>query len=152
MPSEHKVIIKNDIDRARVNPRHDSIIISRMNTPELVGASAYVEEDYNDLFLPDRLWQTVRKRNDFLMKYVFYTISSPKIRDQIRSICGGTSGSMKNISKNSFLNIEIPLPSIEAQSRIVEKVEEELNAINSIKNLIEINNRKIRHTIEKIYE
>ena len=32
-----------------------------MNTPELVGASGYVDRDYPNLFLPDRLWQTVFK-------------------------------------------------------------------------------------------
>ena len=36
-PNEIKKIALRDIGRAKLNPRFDSIIISRMNTPELVG-------------------------------------------------------------------------------------------------------------------
>lgn len=56
---ENKAIWESEVVRAKISPRKGSIIISRMNTPELVGASGFVAIDYPNLFLPDRLWQTV---------------------------------------------------------------------------------------------
>jgi type I restriction enzyme S subunit len=56
LPYENKKIAPGDIKRAKLNPRINSIIISRMNTPDLVGECGYVEKDYPNLFLPDRLW------------------------------------------------------------------------------------------------
>jgi type I restriction enzyme S subunit len=57
-PKQVKTIRKDEIQRARLNPKKDSIIISRMNTPELVGKSAYIFNDFPSIYLPDRLWQT----------------------------------------------------------------------------------------------
>jgi type I restriction enzyme, S subunit len=34
-----------------------------MNTPNLVGECEYVYETFNNLFLPDRLWQTKFKKD-----------------------------------------------------------------------------------------
>ena len=61
-PSECKKIINRDIGRAKINPQKNTIIISRMNTPALVGECGYVEKDYKYLFLPDRLWITRFKK------------------------------------------------------------------------------------------
>lgn len=56
IPSESKRIIKRDLSRVKLNPKYDSLIISRMNTPELVGECGYVDRDYPFLFIPDRLY------------------------------------------------------------------------------------------------
>jgi restriction endonuclease S subunit len=150
-PLEHKAIVKSEINRAKVTPKRDNIIISRMNTPLLVGASAYIEEDWDDLFLPDRLWQTVRSREDYSMKFVFYMISSSDLREVITGISGGTSGSMKNISKEAFLNIEIPLPSFETQKEIVEKIEAESALVDSTKQLIKLYEQKVKVKISEVW-
>src|ERR1700737_1224581 len=52
-PSEHKAVLNGERGRVRVPVRADSIVLSRMNTPDLVGENAYVEEDQPRLFLPD---------------------------------------------------------------------------------------------------
>ena len=57
-PGENKVISAAELLRAKTSPVEGCIIMSRMNTPALVGASAYVTETRNDLFLPDRLCST----------------------------------------------------------------------------------------------
>jgi len=150
-PDENKVIIKKEITRAKLNPRKDSIIISRMNTPLLVGASAYIDKDYDDLFLPDRLWQTVRANDNFSMKYVFHVISSPEYRKIISGISGGTSGSMKNISKKTLLELMVPLPAIEEQEQIVAQLEAEQQLINANKKLIDLYTEKIKTKIAEVW-
>lgn len=120
-PEENKVILKEELDRARVSPKRDRIIISRMNTPQMVGASAYIPKDMEDLFLPDRLWQMEPNSNqEVSMKWLFYSISSDKARLLISNIATGTSGSMKNISKPAFLSLPIIVSSYVEQQKIAD--------------------------------
>ena len=81
------------------------VIISRMNTSELVGAAGYVWTINSDnIYLPDRLWKVVlndRVNPVFLWKLITNEITKLKIK----RIASGTSGSMKNISKSKFLQI-----------------------------------------------
>ena len=119
--SENKKIIKKDIGRAKLNPKQGNLIISRMNTPELVGAIAIIEKDCNNLYLPDRLWQTkfseTKRLNSFWLNYLLNTY---KYKSKVKSLGTGTSGSMKNISKKAFLKVEIPLPPLKEQQKIAQ--------------------------------
>ena len=150
-PFEYKKILETELPRAKCKPKKDSIIISRMNTEQLVGASAYVNKDYNTLYLPDRLWQTVISRKDVSAKYVHLVISSPEYRKKISDLCGGTSGSMKNISKKNFMSLTIPLPEPVSQNKIVSQIEKELELINANKQLITIFDQKIKDRIAKVW-
>ncbi|GAC1606589.1 MAG: hypothetical protein NVS3B3_07120 [Aquirhabdus sp.] len=151
-PQENKVIIELELDRAKINPKKDCIIISRMNTEDLVGASAYVDRDYADLYLPDRLWQAEKANDTFSMKYVHYIISSPRFRKAISGLSGGTSGSMKNITKPGFLNLEIPLPSLEIQLKIVNELESEYRLVKGNQELAAIYQKKIADRISEVWE
>lgn len=138
VPQQHKVILTKEINRAKVNPKRDNIIISRMNTPDLVGASAYIPKDYNELFLPDRLWQTVVKKNiNVDMKFLYYVLNSEKFKYRISIIATGTSDSMKNISKSDFLNVKIIFPKLKEQEKISEILSTWDDAMGKIESLIE---------------
>ena len=98
------------------------VIISRMNTSELVGAAGYVWTINNDnIYLPDRLWKVVlndRVNPVFLWKLITNEITKLKIK----RIASGTSGSMKNISKSKFLQIRVPLPPLSLQNEFADFV------------------------------
>ncbi|AXU29203.1 TPA: restriction endonuclease subunit S [Clostridioides difficile] len=116
-PYENKLIIEKEIDRAKLNPKSGEIIISRMNTPQLVGEIGYIEKDYPELFLPDRLWQSkLNKGVDG--RWLAECLITEKIKYQIKDIATGTSNSMKNISKTSFLSLKIPFTIYEEQKKI----------------------------------
>lgn len=119
-PKENKVIPPEELPRARLNPKKDSILISRMNTPALVGASAYIEKEYPNLFLPDRLWQFEAKSDQICMRWLAYVLGSSLYRNRLTNIASGTSGSMKNISKPSVLSLEISIPPFTEQKAIAE--------------------------------
>lgn len=119
LPDEAKVIQPRDISRARTNPERDTILISRMNTPNLVGESAYVDRDYDWLFLPDRIWMArFSARSKLNVRWLAYVLSSPIYRDVLREVATGTSGSMKNISKEALLTTPIEFPSHDEQREI----------------------------------
>ncbi|MFS9228885.1 restriction endonuclease subunit S [Streptococcus mitis] len=98
------------------------VIISRMNTSELVGAAGYVWAINNDnIYLPDRLWKVIlndRVNPVFLWKL----ITNEKTKLKIKRIASGTSGSMKNISKSQFLQIRVPLPPLSLQNEFADFV------------------------------
>ena len=150
-PSEHKAILPEEIERAKCSPKAGSIIISRMNTEALVGASAYVGEDFPDLYLPDRLWQTVITRDDISARYIHQVIASPNYRAKISAVCGGTSGSMKNISKPALLGIEVPLPPFDTQQAIVAEIETEQALVEANRELIERFEKKIEAAIDRVW-
>ena len=89
---EHKV---NDGD----------ILISRMNTSELVGAAAYVWRAPENTYIPDRLWHV--KCKDCNPIFLWQLLIQPSTKRSIRRIASGTSGSMKNISKQGLLGIKV---------------------------------------------
>lgn len=117
--NEKKSILPIDVTRAKCSPVKGGIIISRMNTPALVGEIGYVAEDEPCIFLPDRLWQMkLRKDVDNNPRWLAYLLSFPFFSHKIKEAATGTSGSMKNISKDSLLSLQIPLPKPQEQIAI----------------------------------
>lgn len=118
-PSANKAIRPEEVAQARVSPRADRILVSRCNTAELLGASAYVDADYPSLFLPDKLWQLAPKSSTVVhMRWLAYWLAARTTRIKISSFATGSSGSMKNIAKDQLLALAIAVPPYEEQVRI----------------------------------
>ncbi|MCF6266732.1 MAG: restriction endonuclease subunit S [Desulfuromusa sp.] len=131
-PNENKEIWQSELNRAKVNPRKGEIIISRMNTPDLVGASGYVDKDYGNLFLPDRLWQTTFIHHiEIDTKWLSFVLKSTRFRMLLSITATGTIPSMKNLTQEDFLNIVVPFPSVEDQTAVVQHIETETARINA---------------------
>lgn len=117
--SEKKSILPTDVKRAKCSPVKGGIIVSRMNTPALVGEVGYVAENNLDSFLPDRLWQMKFKKDAaHNPKWLATLLSFPPFSKKIKDTATGTSGSMKNISKSAFLCLKLPWPTIKEQNII----------------------------------
>lgn len=110
-PNEAKEIAPKDIKRAKLNPSPNSIIISRMNTPDLVGESGFVKEHFSGLFLPDRLWLTQHRKDvPHDVQWLANCLAYPPVSAKIKAAATGTSGSMKNLSKSALLSAVVPAP------------------------------------------
>jgi type I restriction enzyme S subunit len=138
-PTENKCVIQNEVELVKCPVKKDCIIVSRMNTPERVGACGYIAENYDNLFLPDRLWQL--KFQDNMSSYFIYTmLISPGYKDQIRSMASGTSGSMYNIPKERFLDLQVRIsPNMNEQKAIGDY-------FRDIDNLITLHQRELEET------
>lgn len=115
---ENKTIWKHDVSRARTSPKLGCIIVSRMNTPELVGECGLVQADYPNLYLPDRLWQASPISSETSFAWLNECLQWGPVRKKVKDTATGTSNSMKNISKGAFLAIEVPAPPPDAQHAI----------------------------------
>ncbi|MGU5675726.1 restriction endonuclease subunit S [Aeromonas hydrophila] len=134
-PFAAKVIDIEELDRATTNPKQGQVIISRSNTESLVGASAYIERDYPNLFLPDKLWQTVPKANAD-MKWLSYILASSHVRYMLSNLATGTSGSMKNITKGELLGLKILIPPSVEQKKISQTLSTWDKAISTAEQLL----------------
>ncbi len=134
---EAKPVVKKEYARLKCPVKRGSIIISRMNTPQLVGACGYVAEDAKGYFLPDRLWQVVNSKPEkYDFRWLNYLLNQYRYKNAIHAVATGTSNSMKNISKERLLEIRIPRPSIEEQKFIVEAISDIEALIYDLEKLI----------------
>lgn len=119
-PDENKVVLaESEKLRLKESVSSDTIIISRMNTPALVGANAYVESSHQNLFLPDRLW-AAKPRDGASMRFLALILGSDKGRATLSKMAKGSSGSMKNITKPDVLAFSVIAPLPPEQQRIAD--------------------------------
>lgn len=134
---EAKPVVKKEYARLKCPVKKGSIIISRMNTPQLVGACGYVAEDAKGYFLPDRLWQVINSKPEkYDFRWLKYLLNQYRYKNAIHAVATGTSNSMKNISKERLLEIRIPRPSIEEQKFIVKAISDIEALIYDLEKLI----------------
>ena len=112
-PSEYKVVT-NVASIEMVHPHKGDLLFSRANTSEMVGATVIVEKDYDNLFLPDKIWklEPTPQANVLFLKQL---LSTPVLRREISEVATGTSSSMKNISMSKFQNLPAFLPPLSLQ-------------------------------------
>lgn len=123
-PEQHKAVDKLIIKKQLVHPQKGDLLFSRANTKELVAATCVVDKDYQELFLPDKLWRIDLNKEKVQTFYFKYVLTNTGYRTNLARKATGTSGSMLNISQVKFRKHLFPLPPIELQKRfelIVEK-------------------------------
>lgn len=123
-PTQIKNLPTDYIPRTDHLIKTGDIIISRMNTLELVGATAYIWEAPQNTYLPDRLWRAEISKNACPI-FIWQLLIQDSSKEEIRKIASGTSGSMKNISKPGLLGICVKKVKFEIQkefSIFVEKI------------------------------
>jgi type I restriction enzyme, S subunit len=154
-PDENKAVVADELHRVTCQLRRGSLIVSRMNTPDLVGASGYVDYAPENLFLPDRLWQ-VTLRNA-VPKFFNYWMQSCFHRSSVRTACDGTSSSMQNLSQSAFRSFPTAVPPFSEQVRIADFLDRETAKIDALvaeqQRLIELLKEKrqavISHAVTK---
>ena len=148
-PFAAKVIDIDELERAKTNPNRGQVIISRSNTEELVGASAYIDFDYPNLFLPDKLWQTIPKANAD-MKWLSYILASSHVRYTLSNLATGTSGSMKNITKGELLGLKILIPPSVEQKEIAKILSTWDQAISTTEQLLANSQQQKRALMQQL--
>jgi type I restriction enzyme S subunit len=154
-PTENKTVVANEVSRVSCPLRGGTLIVSRMNTPELVGATGLVKVAPENLFLPDRLWQVSFK--DAVPAYIYYWSQSFLYRAHIRSVCSGTSSSMQNLGQDQYRAFVLATPPVPEQQATALFVDRETGKIDALveeqRRLIELLKEKrqavISHAVTK---
>jgi type I restriction enzyme S subunit len=103
------------------DPTHEvhagDFLMSRANTPALVGACAIVAATRPQLLLSDKTFRFVfREPRQVIAEYLDAVLKSPGLRAQIEQAASGTSPTMKNISKEKALALMVPSLSLPEQN------------------------------------
>jgi len=129
-PSENKTIIPEEYPRVSCPVISDTLIVSRMNTPDLVGAAGLSIENLSNIFLPDRLWQI--QFCDASAAFVHLWTLTLEYRAQVHIACAGTSSSMQNLSQDQFKAFCLVVPPLQEQLIIVDKIHTEIQRTKEI--------------------
>lgn len=126
--TENKAVDREEEDRVSCPVVADSLIVSRMNTPDLVGSCAYVSEDHPNLFLPDRLWRTRARPQVCEGRFMWMIMRSRSMRAHLSLLATGASASMRCLAQEDFLGVSVGLPPLHEQRAILGHLEENLDA------------------------
>ncbi|KHL69317.1 type I restriction enzyme S protein [Pseudomonas flexibilis] len=99
------------------------ILIQRANTLEYVGVSAIYEGDPLEYIYPD-LMMKCRAKDRVLTKFLYFCLSSQKVRKHFRDHATGTAGNMPKINQHTVMNAPALLPPLAEQTEIVRRVEQ----------------------------
>lgn len=130
-PNENKSVNYDEYEKVKCPVKKYCLIISRMNTPDLVGSCGYTDNSYQNIFLPDRLWQVSFLEN-FYYKFIYYSFISHTTKFYISSHATGTSSSMKNISQKQFTNTPFVFPPLPEQERIAAYLDKKCAHIDAL--------------------
>lgn len=128
---ENKTVIEEDYNRVSCPLKANALIVSRMNTPDLVGSAGLVSEAPGGIFLPDRLWQIVIKES-LHPEYIYHFTRTRTYRDQVKVACSGTSSSMQNLGQDDFGNLILVLPPKKEQIQIAQAIRKRVGKIDSL--------------------
>lgn len=96
-------------------------LFSRANTLELVGAVVMVGQDHPNLFLSDKILRLdfMQEFKPWLLKY----LRSLEGRRKLSEASSGNQVSMRNIGQTALKAVSLPIPPLNEQRRIVQKIE-----------------------------
>lgn len=124
LQDENKAYLEDTESLSHLEIQPGDLLMTRKNTPELVGAVSLVRETRPNLLLPDLIFRLNLNEDLVKPEYLAALLMSPPVRFSIRSLAGGSAKSMSNISKQRLNKLLIDLPPLNAQREFVTKSQE----------------------------
>jgi len=122
-PDENKELPGNLEPRPEIEVKSGDFLISRANTADLVARSVVVPADAPaKLMMSDKIIR-FRFKRDIDADFVNLIHDASYARGFYAAVAGGTSSSMKNVSQSQIKSLQIPVPPLAEQRRIVSIVE-----------------------------
>ncbi len=143
---ENTILGKNLPSRARRQVAVGDVLLSTVR-PNLK-AFTYIKE------LPENAvtstgFAVISPKEKVISLWIYYLSLSDYLQEQMVAQMG--KGAYPSINQNDVRNLEIPLPPLDIQKQIVEKIEAECALVESSKKLIEIYEQKSKEVIAKLW-
>ena len=109
--------------KARYWIQNGDFLITRSNTPELVGHVAIASGIEKPTIYPDLIMRMNPKPDRALTEFLYYQLRTPVLRAEIMGRAQGANPTMKKISNGAVKTLPIAVPSIATQQAIVETLD-----------------------------
>lgn len=119
-PQENKALIAGTQPEPRFEVRPGDVLLSRANTPDLVGRAVLVKTTPPKLLLSDKTLRLIPNRARITREFLLVALSTPSARTQISGSASGSSRSMFNVSQEALRGTQLALPPLAEQRRIAE--------------------------------
>ncbi len=117
--------------------RPGDLLITRSNTPDLVGHAAIYSGTPNPCIYPDLMMKLQVREQDADPRFVWYWLQSSVVREFVARNAKGTSPTMKKISQRIVSQIPFPVLSLAEQQRIVSELDTLQTQADQLKRLQE---------------
>lgn len=132
VPEENKMLEEVPENQTIQTPRKHDLLVTRANTPELVGDACAVQQDYLQLIIPDLIYRLTVDLSQSDEGFVSYFLLSKLGRAQIEADARGSSGSMVKLGQGHLKNFQIPVPPLEEQKSIRNYIDEKMRRIDGL--------------------
>lgn len=103
--------------------KNGDFLITRSNTPELVGHVAIASSIELPTIYPDLIMKMSPDSRTILTKFIYYQLRTPALRLEITGRARGANPTMKKISKEAVQTLPICVPPISVQNQIVTQLD-----------------------------
>jgi type I restriction enzyme S subunit len=109
--------------KARYWIQNGDFLITRSNTPELVGHVAIASGIQRPTIYPDLIMRMNPDPSKALTEFLYYQMRTPALREEITGRAQGANPTMKKISNGAVRSLPISLPPLSEQRRIVTQLD-----------------------------
>ena len=125
--NENKKLPENLEPRQKHELKAGDILITRAGPKIRVGVCCLIKKVRPRLINCDKAYRIVLRKSIINAQYFEYVINSPTCVRKIDELKTGISDSGVNLTQNRFFDLQIPLPHLPEQQRIVEEIETRLS-------------------------
>ena len=136
-PSASKALPGDFPVRADLEVRSGDFLVTRSNTPSLVGDACFVSDTRPRLMLCDLIYRLALITEKIDGRFLSHFLTVPEGRCQIETDARGTSNSMVKISQEHIKDWRIPVPPLDEQRAIVRSLDRETTKLDTMRVAIE---------------
>jgi restriction endonuclease S subunit len=142
-PANYKYLDESGLEARDIWCEPDDILVQRGNTIEYVGVPAIYTGASRQFIFPDLMIRVRAHKERIRTKYLYYALSSPRVRNRLRSKAKGSAGTMPKISQAILNDLVIPYCQMDRQDNIVADIEKRLSNCLFIANTIDEELRRV---------
>ncbi len=143
-PDDNKALDEIPEGVIPITPASDDLLISRANTPDLVGDACVVKGNYPNRIIPDLLYR-LRLRADANGDFVCWFLLSRLGRAQIGCDARGSNGSMVKLGQGHVRAWSLPFPPLPEQHAIAAYLDAETAKLDALV-------AKVEEAVERLQE
>ena len=125
-----KALLPDAQPRPNLEIHPGDVLVTRSNTPLLVGDACFVDTTRPRLMLSDIIYRLAVRTDVIKGRFLVYFLTLPVGRIQIENDARGTSASMVKISQEHIKNWSIPVPPIAEQRSIITALADQTRKID----------------------